>query len=162
MISKQAVKLFPLSNPVHCLAVGFGSGLFKTAPGTMGTLAAIPLFVLCSLTLPTLGVWILTGLMCVVGIAICGKSADDAKVHDHPAIVWDEFCGIFITLLAAPLSWHSVIIGFVLFRFFDIFKPWPISYLDKHCQGGFGIMIDDIVAGVFSFVMLATINYYFF
>jgi phosphatidylglycerophosphatase A len=71
-------------------------------------------------------------------------------VHDDSSIVWDEIAGMMITMLAVPLSWQTLLIGFVLFRFFDILKPWPISYLDKHVHGGFGIMIDDVLAGLFA------------
>jgi phosphatidylglycerophosphatase A len=86
----------------------------------------------------------------VLGIWICGKTAEDMGVHDDSSIVWDEVAGMLITMLAVPLSWQTVLVGFMLFRFFDILKPWPISYLDKHVHGGFGIMIDDVLAGLFA------------
>jgi phosphatidylglycerophosphatase A len=138
---------FNLSNPIHILALGFGSGLAPKAPGTFGTLAAVPLFLLCS-SLTTPSFLALIVVMSIAGIYICGKAASDAGVHDHGAIVWDEIVGFFITMLLIPVSWKSILVGFVLFRLFDIFKPWPISYIDKHCHGGLGIMLDDIVAGL--------------
>jgi phosphatidylglycerophosphatase A len=90
----------------------------------------------------------------VVGIYLCGKTASDAGVHDHGAIVWDEIVGFFITMLLLPVTWQNIVVGFLLFRFFDIVKPWPIKWLDKHVDGGFGIMIDDVLAAVFAWVLL--------
>ncbi len=89
-----------------------------------------------------------------MGIWICGKTAEDMGVHDDSSIVWDEVAGMLITMLAVPLSWQTLLMGFVLFRFFDILKPWPISYLDKHVHGGFGIMIDDVLAGLFALFII--------
>jgi len=138
---------FRLSNPIHFLALGFGSGLAPKAPGTFGTLAAVPLFLLVAPLSSPLYLLLLL-LMSVAGIYICGKAAEDAGVPDHGAIVWDEFVGFLITMFLIPISWQSLLVGFLLFRLFDIFKPWPISYLDKNCHGGLGIMLDDIVAGI--------------
>nr|WP_252732028.1 phosphatidylglycerophosphatase A [Paraglaciecola arctica] len=141
-------------NPVHFLALGFGSGLAAKMPGTFGTLAALPLVVLLS-HYASFSIYLgVTILVSVAGIWICGKAADDMKVHDDSSIVWDEVAGMLITMIAVPLSWQTLAIGFVLFRFFDILKPWPISYLDKHVHGGFGIMIDDVLAGVFALCVL--------
>ncbi|KXI29380.1 phosphatidylglycerophosphatase A family protein [Paraglaciecola hydrolytica] len=139
-----------LKNPLHFLALGFGSGLAPKAPGTFGTLAALPLVYLCSVYLPFSFYLLLTVLFSIVGIWICGKTADDMQVHDDSSIVWDEVVGMLITMIAVPLNWQTLLVGFVLFRFFDIVKPWPISYLDKHVHGGFGIMADDILAGMFA------------
>jgi phosphatidylglycerophosphatase A len=141
-----------LKNPLHFLAFGFGSGLAPKAPGTFGTLAAIPLVVLLSFycSLPIyLGLCV---LFSVVGIWICGRTANDMQVHDDSSIVWDEVVGMMITMVAVPLNWQTMLAGFILFRLFDIIKPWPISYLDKHVHGGFGIMADDVLAGIFSLV----------
>lgn len=74
--------------------------------------------------------------------------------HDHPGIVWDEFAGLFVTMIAVPVTWGTVLAGFILFRLFDILKPWPISWLDKKVSGGLGIMLDDLVAGVFALAIL--------
>ncbi|WJG08414.1 phosphatidylglycerophosphatase A [Aliiglaciecola sp. LCG003] len=137
-----------LRNPVHFLAFGFGSGLASKMPGTFGSIAAIPLVMLCShyLTLPLY--LAVTVLACILGIWICGQAADDMGVHDHAAIVWDEIAGMMIVMVAVPLSWQTMLAGFVLFRFFDIVKPWPISYVDRVLHGGIGIMLDDVLAGV--------------
>ncbi len=129
------------------LAFGFGSGLSPKAPGTMGTLAAIPLWwLLAQLPLSTYLVVVL--IAAVAGILICGRAADRLGVHDHGGIVWDEFVGFWIAMAALPVTWQSLILGFVLFRLFDILKPWPISWLDRRVSGGFGIMIDDVIAGL--------------
>ena len=136
--------------------MGFGSGLAPKAPGTFGTLAAIPVFLGLALLSPV-SYFIAILVMSIAGIYICGKAATDVGVHDHPAIVWDEFVGFFITMFMVPVSWQSVLVGFVLFRLFDIFKPWPISFVDKNMSGGFGIMFDDILAGVFALVIMQLI-----
>lgn len=155
-----------LSNPWHLLAVGFGSGLSPVVPGTMGTLAAIPFYLLLVQT--SLPVYVLiTLLSCLVGIKICQVTSDDMQVHDHGSIVWDEFAGFWITMLVVPLfglpvfDWKIILTGFVLFRFFDMVKPWPIGWLDKRMHGGLGIMIDDIVAGVIAAVGLYICCVYF-
>lgn len=147
---------FKLSNPIHFLALGFGSGLIKPAPGTWGTLAAIPIYLLLLKVLSAGLIPYLTVLIVsfVVGIYLCGKTARDVGVHDHGAIVWDEFVGFWITMTLIPFSWLNLILGFLLFRMFDIVKPWPIKLLDKHVHGGFGIMIDDVLAGIFAWAIL--------
>ncbi|MGK0306528.1 MAG: phosphatidylglycerophosphatase A [Gammaproteobacteria bacterium] len=149
-MDKQIRSRVSLLNPVHFLAFGFGSGLAAKMPGTFGTLAALPLVVLLSHFSSFSVYLIVTIVVCVFGIWICGKTAEDMGVHDDSSIVWDEVAGMLITMLAVPLSWQTVLVGFMLFRFFDILKPWPISYLDKHVHGGFGIMIDDVLAGLFA------------
>jgi len=147
-MSKSTEK-FNLTDPIHFLALGFGSGLSPKAPGTMGTIAAIPVFLLMA-NFPTINYLAVLGVMTMFGIYICGKAASDAGVHDHGAIVWDEIVGYVITMILVPATVTNVLVGFVLFRIFDIFKPWPISWLDKNCHGGIGIMADDILAGVFA------------
>jgi len=153
-----ALAKLSLANPVHFLALGFGSGLAPKAPGTFGTLAALPLYWLMMDLSLTLFIAI-TAIITVVGFWICDKAANDMQVHDHGAIVWDEVAGMLITMIAAPVSLLSLVIGFALFRFFDILKPWPIKLLDKHVKGGFGIMIDDVLAGVFAAICLQLIHW---
>jgi phosphatidylglycerophosphatase A len=136
-----------LTDPIHFLALGFGSGLAPKAPGTFGTLAALPLVWLVSVSAPLWLYAVLALLGAVVGIWICGKTAEDMGVHDDSSIVWDEVIGMLITMFAVPLNWQNILLGFALFRLFDILKPWPISYLDKNLHGGLGIMLDDVVAG---------------
>ncbi|TDQ36830.1 phosphatidylglycerophosphatase A [Thiopseudomonas denitrificans] len=137
----------------HFLAFGFGSGLARKAPGTWGTLAGlgfVPLLQLLSLPL-ALTVIVLAS---VFGVWLCGKVAEDLGVHDHGGIVWDEFVGIWITLVLLPAHWGWWLAGFVVFRFFDILKPWPICVLDRRLGGGLGIMLDDILAGVLAALVL--------
>ncbi|RYV02684.1 phosphatidylglycerophosphatase A [Shewanella sp. OPT22] len=152
------LKKLSLSNPVHFLALGFGSGLAAKAPGTFGTVAALPVFWLAS-QLSLTGYLIFTLVVCAIGIYICDKASKDMGVHDHGAIVWDEVAGLLITLIAVPAGLLWVLLGFALFRFFDIVKPWPIKWLDTKVSGGFGIMIDDVVAGIFSFICLQAVYY---
>lgn len=138
-----------LSNPVHFISLGFGSGLSPKAPGTMGTLAAVPLYLL--LTLLDFQWYVLvTLLVSVLGIWACDYTSRALEVHDHPGIVIDEFAGFLITMIAVPLSIFSLFYGFLLFRLFDIVKPWPIGWLDKRLSGGVGIMLDDILAGIYA------------
>ena len=145
-----------LSNPVHCLAFGFGSRLAPKAPGTFGTLLAVPLYLLLGqlLLLPYI---LIVVVAFVIGVYLCGKTATDLGVHDHPGIVWDEFVGFWITMIAAPAGWLWIVIGFALFRLFDIWKPWPIRFFDKNVESGLGIMIDDVLAGIYALLVLQLI-----
>ncbi|GAL06767.1 phosphatidylglycerophosphatase A [Photobacterium aphoticum] len=150
-----------MNNPWHLLATGFGSGLSPIIPGTMGTLAAIPLYLLIA-QLPFAVYLLIILVSAIIGIRICQKTSDDMGVHDHGSIVWDEFVGFWITMAIAPaVTWQWVLAGFVLFRFFDMVKPWPISWLDKHVHGGFGIMVDDILAGLMAMIALWGVGYWF-
>lgn len=142
-----------LTNPVHCLAFGFGSGLAPKAPGTFGTLMAVPLYLLLA-ELPLAMYCGIILLAFIIGIYLCGKTADDLAVHDHPGIVWDEFVGFWVTMIAAPAGWVWLLIGFLAFRLFDIWKPWPIRILDEKLETGTGIMLDDILAGVYAWVLV--------
>ena len=142
-----------LTSPVHLLAFGFGSGLAPKAPGTFGTLAAIPFYLLLAM-LPLWAYGLLVVIAAIAGVWICGESSRRLGVHDHGGIVWDEFVGLWITLLAAPPGWLWLVLGFGLFRLFDIWKPWPIRIADRQVSGGFGIMLDDILAGVFALAVL--------
>jgi len=147
---------FDLKKWYQFLALGFGSGLSPVAPGTFGTLAAVPLVALL-LWAGNLYLLVFAVLGAVLGIYLCGKTAGDIGHHDHAAIVWDEVIGYSITLLWAPLHWQTLLLGFVLFRLFDIVKPWPIRWLDKTVHGGVGIMLDDIMAGIAALISLQLI-----
>jgi phosphatidylglycerophosphatase A len=148
-----------LLNPIHLLSLGFGSGLSPYAPGTMGTLVAIPLYLLLSqLELLTYSIVVVAGFL--IGIYLCDKTSKALGVHDHSGIVWDEFIGYWITMIAIPaVTWQWILAGFVLFRFFDIAKPWPVKVADKRVPGGFGIMLDDLLAGLYA---LACIQAFWF
>jgi phosphatidylglycerophosphatase A len=147
-----------LAQPVHLLALGFGSGLAPVAPGTFGSLVGLAI----ALALAPLGLaWNLLAVVVatVAGIWICGESARRLGVHDHPAIVWDEVAGMMIAMLAAPDAWWGAPAAFVLFRIFDIAKPWPIREIDHGMGGGAGIMLDDVLAGLFAALGLLLIGY---
>lgn len=122
-------------------------------PGTFGTLPAIPFIVLLA-AVPLWAYVAVTLLAVVVGIGICQRASDDLRVHDHGAIVWDEVAGMMITLIAVPVTWQTLVAGFLLFRFFDILKPWPIKVIDRQVHGGLGIMLDDVLAGIFACIGL--------
>ena len=147
-------------NPIQLLAVGLGSGLAPVAPGTFGTAAAIPLYLIIA-EQPTWLYCVIVFSLFVVGIGICGQTSRSWGVHDHQAIVWDEVVGYLITMVTAPSGWVWVVLGFLVFRFFDIVKPWPVSWADKHISGGLGIMLDDGIAAVYSWFVLQLAAYYF-
>jgi phosphatidylglycerophosphatase A len=142
-----------LRNPVHFLAFGFGSGLAPKAPGTAGTLVALLLWPILA-TMPLTIYLSIVAVAAVGGFYLCGKTASDLGVHDHQGIVWDEIAGFWLAMTAVPVTWTWMVAGFVLFRLFDIWKPWPIGWLDKQVGGGLGIMLDDLVAGLFTWVLL--------
>jgi phosphatidylglycerophosphatase A len=138
-----------MRNPVHFLAFGFGSGLSPKAPGTMGTLVAVPIWYAAA-QLPLAGYLLVTLAVIAVGPWLCGRTSRDLGVHDHGGIVWDEIAGFLVTMVLVPVSVWTALLGFALFRFFDIIKPWPIGWLDRHIHGGTGIMVDDLVAGLYA------------
>lgn len=152
------LSLIHLKNPIHFLALGFGAGLTPKLPGTAGTVVGVFIYLPLQ-SLHWLYYLLLVLVLFVVGIWLCGKSAAALAVHDHPGIVWDEIVGYLITMTAAPQGWGWIMLGFCLFRLFDIYKPWPIRWLDRHVSGGFGIMIDDVLAAIFSIVILQLIAY---
>jgi phosphatidylglycerophosphatase A len=157
---KQLTPKHILQNSWLFLAFGFGSGLVKKAPGTCGTLAAIPIYLLLAQT-PFWFYCISTIIATLVGIKICDVAANLLGEHDFNGIVWDEIAGYLITMWFVTFSFWNVLAGFLLFRFFDILKPFPIKWVDKHVQGGFGIMLDDVLAGVFAGGILWAFNMLF-
>lgn len=147
-----------MRQPVHLVAFGFGSGLSPWAPGTFGTLVAVPitLFVMQFGFAMHLGFAVCAA---VFGVYICGESARRLGVHDHPGIVWDEITGFSVTMLTVPAQFYWVLAGFALFRLLDIWKPWPIREADHSLAGGLGIMLDDIIAGVIAAAVLLGMRY---
>lgn len=142
-----------LLNPLHFLSLGFGSGLSPYAPGTCGTLIAIPLYLLMvQLAWPYYLAIVIVGF--AVGVYLCHYTSIALGVHDHSGIVWDEIIGFWITMIAVPVSWQWILAGFVLFRVFDILKPWPVKIADAKMKGGFGIMFDDVLAGIYALACL--------
>lgn len=138
---------------VHMLAFGFGAGLAPVAPGTVGTLVAVPVWWLLAQLSITVYCVIVVG-MGLAGIWICGKTARDLNTPDHPGIVWDEIIGYLITMFMAPVSAVWMVIGFLLFRLFDIWKPFPIRWLERRVPGGLGIVLDDVMAGLYAFAVM--------
>lgn len=137
------------------VAFGFGAGLAPKAPGTFGTLVALPLYGL--LLLAGLSpVWI--AALCVplflYGCHVCGRTGQDLGVEDFGGIVWDEIVAMLLVLAASPLSVSGWLAAFVLFRLFDVLKPWPIRWADSKVGGGFGVMLDDLIAAAFAIVVL--------
>ncbi len=150
---------FLIKHPSHFLALGFGAGLSKKAPGTLGTLVGIPIYLLISSY--SFSIQIMMALLfTIVGIFICNQTAQALKVKDPSAIVWDEISAFFLMLVIAHPLLNSLKIFelFVLFRIFDIWKPFPINYLDKHIGGGLGIMLDDYVAAFFALLIYFSIQ----
>lgn len=140
-------------NPSMFLAFGFGSGLSPIAPGTCGTLVAIPLYLIMA-RLNILPYLALTMVLFAVGVCACDRASRILNVHDHPGIVWDEVVGYLLTMAGAPAGAVWVIAGFVLFRLFDIWKPFPIRSIDRHVHGGTGIMLDDALAALYAGAVL--------
>jgi phosphatidylglycerophosphatase A len=149
-----------LATPAGWLACGFGSGLAPVAQGSFGSLAAlIPWLLLRQLALPWYALVLVAGF--AVGVWACDVAGRALKVDDHRSLVWDEFIGQWIALLPALLApWWAVLAGFALFRLFDVWKPWPIRWLDRHLKGGLGVMVDDVVAGVFAAIVLAMVEHF--
>jgi phosphatidylglycerophosphatase A len=147
-----------LTDPVHILAFGFGTGLSPVAPGTVGSLLGVAL---AWLTLD-LGLNAQIGIalvMLVAGIWLCGESARRLGIHDHGGIVWDEIVGMYAVLIFTPFALYPWILAFGLFRAFDIVKPWPIRDLDHRMKGGAGIMLDDLVAALYTALLLAFLGW---
>ena len=161
MANKAPPLRFLLAHPAHLVACGFGSGLSPFAPGTVGTLFAWGSFLLLRPWLNDVEMGALLALSFVIGIFAVHKTGRDLGVCDHGSIVWDEFIGMWITLMAIPvISWQWVLAGFVVFRIFDMWKPWPIRWFDRNIHGGMGIMVDDIIAGVISAGILYVVGHH--
>ena len=135
------------------LATFFYLGKSPKGPGTVGTLGAIPLVLLFSLGGDIIYMS-LTFLVCLAGIFICQNYENESKTHDNQEIVIDEVAGYLIAMAMLPLTFKSFLLAFVLFRLFDILKPFPIGIIDKKVKGGIGVMADDIIAGIITSMIL--------
>jgi phosphatidylglycerophosphatase A len=141
-----------LANPVHLLAFGFGTGVAPFAPGTVGTLVGVLFFWLLGGL--QIGIYIaIISVMYLLGIWLCDKASKDLGVEDHPGIVWDEIVGYLVTMIGMPVDLYWMLAGFLLFRLFDIWKPWPIRFIDKNVKGGSGIMLDDLLAAGYALLL---------
>lgn len=149
---------FLIAHPSHFIALGFGSGLAPKAPGTFGSLAAIPLYWLLAIWLTPLQIAWLSLPLFLVGVPICDKAGRALGVSDHGAIVWDEIVAMLPLLALAPQKPIGWVAAFLLFRLFDITKPWPISWVDARVKGGLGVMLDDALAAIPAAVMLMLVR----
>ncbi|MGA9033782.1 MAG: phosphatidylglycerophosphatase A [Sulfuricaulis sp.] len=153
---KSKAPSVPWRRFVHFLAFGFGTGRSPVAPGTFGTLVGIPAYLLLQPLNTYIYVAVVAGLF-VVGVWLCHVTEQDLGVHDHPGIVWDEIVGYLITMFMAPGGWEWIVLGFFLFRLFDIWKPFPIRQIERRIQGGFGNMLDDALAALYAWVVLQAV-----
>ena len=141
---------FLLKHPAHFLALGFGAGLAARAPGTWGTLVALPFYLFAHALGGAMVVMLFATLFFVTGIWASALTGRALGVADHGGIVIDEIAAFLLVLVFTPATWPWVIVAFLLFRVFDIAKPWPIYVADKHIKGGFGVMFDDILAAAYA------------
>lgn len=146
---------FVLSRPAHFIAFGFGAGLIPVAPGTFGTLLALPLYWLFQPKVAPLEFLLLIALLFGLGVWACEMTGRALGVHDHGGIVWDETVAFLLVLFFTPAApaWQGA--AFVLFRLFDILKPPPIRYYDRTLKSGFGAMFDDLMAALYTLIVLA-------
>jgi phosphatidylglycerophosphatase A len=144
-------RAFLFAHPAHFLALGFGSGLSPKAPGTVGTLVAFPLYWFLS-DHPFYWAWVAVFL--VAGVWACEVTGRNLGVHDHGGMVWDEIAAFLMVLPFAPAGWFGGLLAFALFRLFDIWKPFPIGWLDARVPGGLGVMLDDVLAAFYAIVCL--------
>ncbi len=162
MAAKMPVRITAsrlLRQPVWFLAFGFGAGLAPIAPGTVGSLVAVPIYLaLASAGLPLYGTVLV--VLFVAGVWLCDQCEKQLGVRDHSGIVWDEIVGFLITMLGATDSWQTLWLGFGLFRLFDIVKPWPIRQIDRGVHGGLGIMLDDVMAACYALAGLLALRYF--
>ncbi len=141
------------TNPIHFIACGFGVGAMPWMPGTWGTLVGVIFYVFLH-SLSLLSYCVVVVILFMVGVVICGITNRDFGTHDHSAAVWDEIVGFLFVMIAVPYRWYFIVIGFILFRVFDIWKPWPIKWVERKAKGGFGVMMDDVVAALYGWVIL--------
>ena len=154
-ISRAPDARFLLEHPAHFIALGFGSGLVPKAPGTFGTLVAFPICWGLLLFLTPLGVAFAAIPLFFLGVWACDVTGRHLGVPDHGAMVWDEIVAFLPLAALASASIVLSLVAFALFRLFDIWKPFPIRELEKHVKGGLGVMIDDVVAASYAYVVFA-------
>jgi phosphatidylglycerophosphatase A len=151
------VRRVVLGTPAGFLAFGFGAGLSRFAPGTMGTIVAVP-FIFLLKALPPAGFWSLLLILFLLGIYLCDITARRLRKHDPGGIVWDEMVGYWLSVAFVPVQWPWLLAAFLLFRLFDILKPWPIRQSERLFRGGLGIMADDIIAAIYTMGLLAVLQ----
>lgn len=157
-MSKLPDRHFLLGHPAHFLALGAGSGLGPKAPGTYGTLLALPLFLLLMQTPETTHYMVIAALF-LVGIPLCAITGRHLGVADHGSIVWDEIVAMLLVLEFTPHGWIWWLGAFLLFRLFDIWKPFPIRQLDTRLKGGLGVMLDDLLAALYAIAVIKGVQW---
>lgn len=145
-------------DPACLVAIGFGAGAVPYAPGTVGTLLALPIYWFAA-GLSTMAYALWVGLLFALGVWVCQRAERQLGAHDHPSVVWDEVVGFLVAMFAAPAGWPWIAAGFLFFRLFDVWKPYPIRQLEKRMRGGLGTMLDDVLAGLYAWVCLQGLAY---
>ena len=158
MSKREPTLTFLLEKPQHFFALGFGSGLAPVAPGTFGSIASWPLYLLLSVWLTPMQVLLLACVLFAVGVHFCTVAGKALGVVDHGAIVWDEIVACLLLYAAIPQTWLSQLVALGLFRFFDILKPWPIRWFDQKWKNGFGVMWDDLVAALMAWLSFLVLH----
>lgn len=154
---REPLKKIDLSDPWQLIATGFGTGMLPRMPGTFGSLAALPFC--CAFVY--LNLWaqlLIIAAVTVIGTIAASKTEKVLGMHDNSAIVIDEVAGMLVSCLLYPAAWYLPFIAFVLFRFFDILKPWPVGLADRKVSGGFGVMLDDLMAGGWALLVFQAIR----
>jgi len=147
-----------MKRPVMWLATGFGAGLSPRAPGTAGSLVGVLLYIAVA-KLPLVAYLTLVVVLALLGVWLCQRAGRILGVADHPGIVWDEIVGLLLAMTATPPSWQGTLLGFALFRAFDILKPWPVGLIDRRVPGGAGVMLDDLMAGLYALACLQILRH---
>ena len=149
---------FLLSHPAHLVAFGFGAGLVPVAPGTWGTLLALPIFLLVSPRLEPVEFLLMLLALFALGVWACDVTGRSLGNSDHGGMVWDETVAFLLVLFFTPAGLHWQALAFLIFRLFDILKPPPIRYYERTFKNGFGVMLDDLIAAFYTLLVLAAVR----
>lgn len=150
----EKIAIKQMFKPINFVATGFGVGLSPIAPGTLGTIIAVVIYIFFWRHLAFFAYALILMVAIFIAVLICERTSKALGVSDHPAIVVDEFVGYWLTMFSIPPNILTITLGFILFRVFDIVKPWPIRWCDKNVKGGVGIVLDDLIAGFFALILL--------
>ncbi|MEO7405324.1 MAG: phosphatidylglycerophosphatase A [Burkholderiales bacterium] len=150
---------FMRSHRAHVIALGFGTGLSRFAPGTVGTMLAFPIYWLATTIVPPWVVLAAVPLLFALGVWACGVTGHGLGIHDHSGMNFDEIVAMLLILVFTPSGWIWQALAFFAFRFFDVVKPPPVRYYDQSVKGGFGVMLDDILAAGYTLLTIALVKY---
>ena len=151
---------FAFAHPAHVIALGFGTGTSWFAPGTVGTALAFPIYWWLATWLSPYAILALTPFLFILGVWATGRTARALGVSDHSGINWDEIVATLVILVFTPPGWGWQLLAFFAFRFFDVVKPPPVRYYDQTVKGGFGIMLDDILAAAYTLLVIFIARYF--